>query len=108
MEKEEISENAIEGTESKEKAKEDLKLYDIEKNFDEEEIKILEDYDYPRPMILENYDNEDLEDYLRNLKDNIKILTGTINGKSNKENPDEDSLIETEALSFQKKYTTKR
>ena len=53
-------------------------------------------------MILEKHDNENLEYYLENLKDDIKFLIGSINGRKNKENPDEGYLDESESIKFHK------
>ena len=90
-----------------EKAKKKPKFYNIEKNFDEQEIKVVEDYGHPRPINFERFNDEELDFYFKNVTDNIKFLTGSLNGRGNKENPDEAYLKETESLEFEKKALKK-
>ena len=90
-----------------EKAKKKPKFYNIEKNFDEKEIKAVEEYGHPRPINFERFSDEELDFYFKNVTDNIKILTASLNGRGNKENPDESYLQETELLEFEKKALKK-
>ena len=80
---------------SEEESKKEVQKLNIEKDYNEKDLKLLEKYSYPRPMNLYKYDNQDIDNYFSILKYKIKQLSGIINGRSNKEDPDANYITET-------------
>ena len=74
----------------------------IEKNFDDYYVFIIEKYGYPRPKDLIKFTNEDINKHLKKVTEKIKILTGKINGRNNKKDPDKSSIDKTESIKFKK------
>ena len=68
---------------------------DLEKNFDKNDIVTLEEFNYTRPNDFYNSNIEDLQKDLEDVKSDIKTLTGQINGRSKKQNPDDEYLAIT-------------
>ena len=64
-------------------SEEKVKTLDIEKGFDQDEIKIIEKYGFVRPIDILNLDSEDLTRSVETLKDVIKSINGNINGRKN-------------------------
>ena len=75
---------------------------DLEKNFNENDIYTLGEFEYPRPNKFYDTNNEDLEKHLGDVNTDIKTLTGQISGRSNKKNPDDYYLANTLLLKEQK------
>ena len=71
-------------------------LLDIDKKFNLNEIKILQNYGFNKPSYSLNEDNEKLGARIDVVKDNIKSLRGTIAGKSKKKEktPKDEDFIE--------------
>ena len=68
---------------------------DLEKNFDENDIATLKDFNYTRPNDFYVTNNEDLQKDLEDVNSDIKKLTGQINGRKRNKNPTEDYLALT-------------
>ena len=83
------------------KPKIDYRL-NLEKNFEEEDITFLKDNDYIRPNDFYVSSIEDLEKELEDVKSDIKTITGQINGRKKKQNPDQDYMSETYLKEIQK------
>ena len=79
---------------------------DIEKNFDDKDIDIIDDFKYLRPKHFKFTDKEVLEKELENVSKNIKSLTGQINGRNNTINQTPRYLAETNQKEAQKKKNT--
>ena len=68
---------------------------DLEKNFDENDIATLGDFDYKRPKYFYDTNIEDLQNILEEVNKDIKTLTSQINGRKNKKFPDDEYLATT-------------
>ena len=68
---------------------------DLEKNFDENDIATLRDFDYTRPNNFYVTNIEDLQKDLEDVNSDIKKLTGQINGRKRNKNPDDEYLALT-------------
>ena len=79
-------------------SEEKVKTLDIEKGFDQDEIKIIEEYGFVRPIDISNLDSEDLTRSVETLKDVLKSINGNINGRKNKKNPSKSFIDETKSL----------
>ena len=69
---------------------------DLEKNFDEFDIALLKEDDYIRPNDFYASNIEDLQKVLEDVNSDIKTLTGQINGRRRKDNPDSDYVVLTQ------------
>ena len=67
----------------------------LEKNFDENDIATLGDFDYKRPKYFYDTNIEDLQNILEEVNKDIKTLTSQINGRKNKKFPDDEYLATT-------------
>ena len=74
----------------------------LEKNFDENDLGLLREFDYPRPNSFFEINPKDLEITLEELKGNIKQLTGEISGRKKAKNPSPLYETETEIKKMQK------
>ena len=77
------------------KEEEEVKKYNLEKNFNENDIAILEEYNSPRPNDFFKTSEEDLKKDLEEVNSLIKSLNGKINGRKNNKNPTPDYENET-------------
>ena len=68
---------------------------DLEKNFDENDIATLGDFNYTRPNDFYVTNIEDLQKDLKDVNSDIKKLTGQINGRKRNKNPDDEYLAFT-------------
>ena len=68
---------------------------DLEKNFDENDIATLRDFDFTRPNDFYVTNIEDLQKDLEDVNNDIKKLTGQINGRKRNKNPDDEYLALT-------------
>ena len=68
---------------------------DLEKNFNENDIATLGDFDYTRPNDFYVTNIEDLQKDLEDVNNDIKKLTGQINGRKRNKNPDDEYLAHT-------------
>ena len=68
---------------------------DLEKNFVENDIATLRDFNYTRPNDFYVTNIEDLQKDLEDVNSDIKKLTGQINGRKRNKNPTEDYLALT-------------
>ena len=68
---------------------------DLEKNFNENDIAKLRDFDYTRPNDFYVTNIEDLQKDLEDVNNDIKKLTGQINGRKRNKNPDDEYLALT-------------
>ena len=68
---------------------------DLEKNFDKNDLAILNELDYVRPNRFYDLEIINLKDELEILTNNIKSLNGQINGRKRNKNPTEDYLALT-------------
>ena len=68
---------------------------DLEKNFDENDIATLGDFDYKRPKYFYDTNIEDLQNILEEVNKDIKTITSQINGRKNKKFPDDEYLATT-------------
>ena len=68
---------------------------DLEKNFDENDIATLRDFDYTRPNDFYVTNIENLQKDLEDVNNDIKKLTGQINGRKRNKNPDDEYLALT-------------
>ena len=75
---------------------------DLEKNFDENDIATLKEFEYTRPNNFYKSSIPNLEKDLRDVNSDIKTLTGQINGRKRKKNPDDYHLANTLLLEEQK------
>ena len=73
-----------------EKAKKSPTIYDIEKNFDEGEIKTLSDFGYPRPNEFFDIDPENLQKIYDNVNDYKKKIGNIIGGLKRTKNKTEE------------------
>ena len=80
---------------------------DLEKNFDENDIATLSDFNYRRPNDFYNSNFQDLEKDLEKVNSNIKTLTGQINGRKRNKNPDDEYLTGTFLKEVQKETLMK-
>ena len=72
-----------------------IEKFNLEKNFDENDLAILREANYIRPKNFLVSSKEDLEKYLEDVKNDIKKLTGKINGRKRKQNPTPDYVAKT-------------
>ena len=81
---------------------------DLEKNFDKNDIATLEEFKYTRPNDFYDSNIEDLQKDLEDVNTDIKTLTGQINRRKKKENPDDEylaiSLLKEEQKATLMKY----
>ena len=80
---------------------------DIEKNFDDKDFDILNEFNYARPKFFKHSSEEVLEKELKNVTKNIKSLTGSITGRNKKDNPTPDYVAETNLKEAQKETLIK-
>ena len=80
---------------------------DLEKNFDGNNIAILSKLDYTRPNKFYDLETINLKDELEILTNNIKSLTGQINGRKRKDNPDKDYVTITQQKEKEKNLLKK-
>ena len=80
---------------------------ELEKNFDEFDIALLKEDDYIRPNDFYTYNIENLQEVLKDVKNNIKTLTGQINGRRRKDNPDADYVVLTQEKEEEKNLLKK-
>ena len=88
-------------------SKEKVKTLDIENDFNEEQIKIIEDYGFKRPSYLLNLNKEDIQKEIDNLPDVISKITKSINGRKNKQMPTKSYKKETTNLNHTKNILQK-
>ena len=74
----------------------------LEKNFDGNDLSILKEFKYPRPIDFFEINPKDLELTLEELKGDIKQLTGEISGRKKAKNPSPIYETETEIKKIQK------
>ena len=91
----------VEDGQRDEEPKRDTRL-DLEKNFDVNDIDILKKSNYTRPNDFYDSTVQDLEKDLEDVKSDIKILTGQINGRKRSKNPTPDYVAETNRKEAQK------
>ena len=77
------------------KKKSQIVKLDLEKNFDQNDIFTLKEFEFKRPNDFYDSNNEDLEEDFKDVNKVVKSLTGEINGRSKKQNPDEEYLAFT-------------
>ena len=80
---------------------------DLEKNFNEGDLDVLNEYGYKRPNDFYKYNKEDLEKDLEVLNGRMKSLNSQINGRKNKKNPSQDYINETSIKEKQKESLMK-
>ena len=68
---------------------------DLEKNFDENDIFTLEEFNYTRPNDFYDTNIENLQKDLEDVNSDIKTLTGQINGRKRAKNPNDEYLAIT-------------
>ena len=68
---------------------------DLEKNFNKNDIATLRDFDYTRPNDFYITNIEDLQKDLEDVNNDIKKLTGQINGRKRNKNPNDEYLAHT-------------
>ena len=68
---------------------------DLEKNFNENDIFTLKEFNYTRPNDFYVSDIESLQKELEDVNSDIKTLTGQINGRKRNKNPDDEYLALT-------------
>ena len=69
-------------------------MLNLEKNFEGKDLDLLKEVGYPRPNDFFEINPKILDEYLEDLKGNIKQLTGEISGRKKAKNP--SPLYETE------------
>ena len=74
------------------------KMFQIENNFNGEELKLLSFYGYTRPKDFNATNIQNLEKQFQNLNDNIKELNGRILGRKNTKSPSQLYMEETKTL----------
>ena len=84
----------VEDGQRDEEPKRDIRL-DLEKNFDENDLAILREFNYTRPNDFYDSNIQDLEKDLEDIKSDIKTLTGQINGRKRSINLTPDYVAET-------------
>ena len=80
----------------------DVRMLDLEKNFDGNDLGLLREFGYPRPNDFSEINPKDLELTLEKLNGNIKQLTGEISGRKKAKNPSPIYEAETEIKKMQK------
>ena len=80
---------------------------DLEKNFDENDIVTLSEFNCRRPNDFYNSNIQDLEKDLEKVNSNIKTLTGQINGRKRAKNPNDEYLANTFLKEVQKETLMK-
>ena len=80
----------------------DVRILDLEKNFDGNDLGLLREFGYPRPNDFFEINPKDLELTLEELNGNIKQLTGEISGRKKAKNPSPVYEAETEIKKMQK------
>ena len=80
---------------------------DLEKNFNEDDIVTLSEFNYRRPNDFYNSNIQDLEKDLEKVNSNIKTLTGQINGRKRNKNPGDEYLAVTLLKEVQKETLMK-
>ena len=96
---------ALEGEEaaaSTSKAKSPPTHYDIEKNFNKDDLKILEFMEYPRPKYFFGTNIDRLEKINDEVKNDVKMFTGEIAGLNRKKHKTEEDKEEIERIKMQK------
>ena len=73
-----------------EKPKKSPAIYDIEKNFDEEDIKTLSNFGYPRPNEFFDIDPKNLQEIYNNVNEDKKIIGNRIGGLKRTKNKTEE------------------
>ena len=68
---------------------------DLEKNFDENDIFTLGEFNYMRPNNFYNSSIQNLQKDLKDVNDDIKRLNSSITGRKNNKNPDDEYLAGT-------------
>ena len=76
--------------------------YDIEKNFNKDDFKILKNMGYPRPNNFLSTDIDRLESIYKEVKNDIKVFTGEIAGLNRKKHKTEEDKEEIETIKIQK------
>ena len=77
--------------------------FNLEKNFDEDELYVIkEKYGYPPPSKLIEYNHESLIKITEDLKESIKKLNGKLAGRSRKKEPNENYLFDSAAFEEQR------
>ena len=76
--------------------------YDIEKNFNKDDFKILKNMGYPRPTNFFNTDIDHLETIYKEVKNDIKVFTGEIAGLNRKKHKTEEDKEVIEMIKIQK------
>ena len=76
-----------------EKPKKSPAIYDIEKNFDEEDIKTLSNFSYPRPNEFFDIDLKNLQEIYNNVNENKKIIGNRIGGLKRRKKKQKNNKI---------------
>ena len=76
----------------------------LEKNFDGRDLELLKEFGLPRPNDFFEIQPKVLDETLKELKDNIKQLTGEISGRNKAKNPSPLYEAETEIKNKKKDY----
>lgn len=77
--------------------------YNLERSFDGNDLDLIRRGNYPRPLNFAENNIQFLEQVREDATNDIRILTGQINGRNRKLNPDVDYMAETERLKFKLK-----
>ena len=80
----------------------DVRILDLEKNFDGNDLGLLREFGYPRPNDFFEINPKDLELTLEELNGNIEKLTGEISGRKKAKNPSPVYEANTEIKKIQK------
>ena len=83
------------------------KTYDIEKNFDVDELELLDNLGFPRPSNFFEISNNNLENIRKDVKNDIKIYTGKIAGLSRKQNKSLSEETTIDSIKFEKDVLNK-
>ena len=78
-----------------EQPRRDVKVLNLERNFDGNDLNILRHAGYPRPNDFYEINIQNLEQVLEDVKGDIKTLTGQINGRRRQQNPTPEYVAET-------------
>ena len=74
----------------------------LEKNFEGRDLELLKEFGYPRPNDFFEINPKTLDEYLEDIKGNIKQLTGEISGRKKAKNPSPLYEADTEIKKQQK------
>ena len=74
----------------------------LEKNFEGRDLELLKEFGYPRPNDFFEINPKTLDEYLEDIKGNIKQLTGEISGRKKAKNPSPLYETETEIKKMEK------